>query len=178
MRRFVWASVFLVFSLTARAQEKEKKDPFDISETTKLAKELGVSTVSEVSMLEGRAKQLFETGDCKAAIEALDQFARKANWLANLIAAGIQPYYGASYDDRKNFSHSKLQALVPIENKANEYKEKRNRAMVMRAECLVKLGQKQEAVALLVGALNLISINDDEWWTRAKNQLFSLIEVR
>jgi len=166
--------------LSAVAQDKPiegKKDPFDLSATSKQVKDLGIPTVSEVAALESKANDLYAAGEWKEAAAAFDQFARKANWLANLIVAGLQPYYDASYDARKNIGYAKLQPLIPIESKANLYKEKRNHAMVMRAECLAKLGDNPQAISVLVGALDLIDIDDAVWWERGRKQLYALIGV-
>jgi hypothetical protein len=173
-------AVVTFVGLPVVAQEKAtegRKDPFDLSATAKQVKDLGVPTVSEVAALESKANDLYAAGEWKEAAVALDQFARKANWLANLIVAGLEPYYGASYDDRKNIGYANLQPLIPIEAKANAYKEKRNHAMVMRAECLAKLGDNAQAVSVLVGALDLIDINDKTWWERGRKQLYTLIEL-
>lgn len=178
--RWTLSAIALLCATVALAQEtpaqKIERDPFDVSATAKMTKELGVPTRSEVSALEDEAKRLFEAGDCKAAEVALDKFARKANWLANLISGGLQPFYDASYDNRRRFAG--VSTLVPFEKLANDYRAKRNRALVMRAECLLKLGQTQDGVTLLVSALDLIDIDDAEWWSRARTQLYSILEVK
>ena len=86
----------LIFGMVAAAQEKTevKKDPFDLSVTARQVKELGVPTAAEVAALEAKANELYASEQWKEAAVALDQFARKANWLANLIVAGLEPYYG------------------------------------------------------------------------------------
>ncbi len=59
-----------------------------------------------------------------------------------------------------------------------DYRRKRNIAMVMQADRLVALGEKNKAVSLLVKALDLIDINNEEWWNKARKQLYSLIEMK
>lgn len=159
------------------ALTQEKKDPFDLSATDKNLAELGVPTVPEVEALEQQAKTFYSNENWEKAASALEEYAKKANWLSNIIAAGIEPYYGADYDDRKEYPYSKLKPLIPFETKANDYKKKRNRAMVMQAECLINLGQKDKAVSLLIKALDLINIKNEEWWNRARKQLYLLIEI-
>jgi len=39
-------------------------------------------------------------------------------------------------------------------------------------------GQKEEAAALLLRALDTISADDRDWWDRARNKLYALIDVR
>ena len=153
-------------------------DPFDLSATDAKVQELGVPTVQSVDQLERRATELYTSEKWNEAESALDEYAKQANWLSNLIAGGLQPYYDASYDDRESFPHARLLKLIPLESLGNQYKEKRNRAMVMRAECFVNLGQTEKAVSLLVGALDLIDIEDEKWWTRATDQLYSIIGVQ
>ncbi len=154
------ASLFVLgLTYSAAAQTKPSDDPFDTSAAQKKIAELGVPTTASVADLEKQAGDLFTQRDCGKAIPALERFARQANWLANLVAAGVQPFYSASYDSRKNFGTG-VSELVPYERMANEYKSKRDRAMVMQAECVISLGQKDRAVSLLVRSLDLISIDD------------------
>lgn len=173
-------ALLLLAVISTHAQEKQDKkaDPFDLSATEKLTKELGVPTVQEIATLEAKAKELFDANNCAAAIPALEEYARKSNWLANLVVAGIQPFYNASYDDRKKMGYSGItQTLAPFEQKANQYKTKRNRAMVMQGECYAKTGNKAKAASLFVAALNLLDTDDTDWWQRARNDLYLLIGV-
>lgn len=156
------------------ANEPVSVDPFDLTRAKAMLAE-GIPTVEEVNGLEETAKKSFESGNCKAAVDDLDLYAKKANHLANLIVAGLEPFYGASYDDRKAFRD--VRSLIPLENLANDYKDKRNRAMVMRAECLFELGQTEEGIGVMVVALDLISIDDQEWWMRARKGLYDAIGV-
>lgn len=169
--------IFMAVNLDAKENNKSA-DPFDLSSTQKQVDELGVPTVSEVNSLESKAKELYSSGNYSAALPVLEEYAKKANWLANLISAGLEPYYGASYDDRKDFPYSKASKLIPIEATANDYRKKRNRAMVMQAECLIKTGKKEKAVSLLVRALDLIDIENEEWWDKAKMHLYEIIEMK
>lgn len=171
--------VFATSYLTTAQQKSEQQrpsDPFDLSSSREKIGKLGLPTVSIVADLENKAKQLFAAGNWKEANPALERYAKQANTLANLISAGLEPFYGASYDDRRSFSGTS--ALVNYESLANEYKTKRNRAMVMQGECLISLGQKDEGAAMLIKALDLISIDDKEWWTRARTKLYSLLDVK
>jgi len=173
---FIMMGLFV--PLTLIAQETKPSDPFDLTATETKMKELGIPTVSLVDEFEQNAKDLFTAGKWREAATALHEYAKQANWLANLISAGLEPYYNASYDDRKFLSYSQLNSLGSFEEKANEYKRKRNRAMVMQVECMVKLGDKEKAVALLVKALDLINVKNDLWWTRARKQFYSLIGLK
>ena len=155
------AFMVLLFSLSGHTQEKQKQsDPFDLSTSQKQVKELGVPTVSEVQRLENKATNLFNTNKCKEAIPALEKYAKQSNWLANLISAGLDPYYGAPYQKRKNYPYSKLNELIPYEDLSNSYKIKRNIAIAMHGECLIKIGDKRSAVSYLLKALDLISLDN------------------
>lgn len=171
--------LFLLASMFTIAEDKAiQEDPFDLTVSTKNVKEFGVITKAQVDQLETNAKKLFTAGDCSNAIKALEEYAKKANWLANMISANLAPYYTASYDDRKSYNFEKLKPLIPLETMANEYKAKRNRAFAMQGECYLKLGDKEAALPLLLKALDLLEIEDDEWWTRSRNNLLSIIEVK
>ena len=171
-------SVMVLTSLSAFAEGEKTIDPFDLSASKSKVEELGVITKSEVDALELKAKELFNAGDCKAAIPVLIDYSKKSNWLANMISATLNPYYGASYDDRKSYSNDKLKPLIPLEALANEYKVKRNIAFSMQGECLVKTGDKKGAVPVLLKALDLISLDNDIWWERTRNNLMSVIEFK
>ncbi|MCG8614507.1 MAG: tetratricopeptide repeat-containing protein [Pseudomonadales bacterium] len=155
----------------------DKADPFDLSSISKKAEELGVPTTSEVEEMEKRATELFNSKDCDAAIPALDEYAKKSNWLANLVAAGLRPYYNASYDDRKDFPYRKVSPLTKYEDMANEFKQKRNIAMVMLGECYAAIGDDKKAISYLRRALDLISLDNEEWWERARLGLYKIIKV-
>jgi hypothetical protein len=57
-------------------------------------------------------------------------------------------------------------------------RRKRNRALVIQAECELKLGNKEHGLALLINALALIDLKDTEYWTKARGLLYSLVEVK
>ena len=178
MRVAAILALFMLCAGLACAQEASAEaDPFDLSEAQRLVEEYGVPKQGRVDVLGTQAEELFSQGNWAEALRALEESARQANWLANLIVAGLEPYYGASYDDKKGFSSSKIMELATFETLANKYKEKRNHAMVMQAECHVKLGDTESAVSYYYRALDLIGI-DDPWWDRARTGLYELIGVR
>jgi len=169
-------SLFLVAQISF-AQEKETKaeDPFDLTEINKKIEEIGVPTVQSVSKLESKSLDLFQAGNWEEALPVLESYAKNANWLSNILAAGLEPYYGASYDTRKDYPYRKLKPLIPLEERANKLRRKRNEAFVMQAECHDELGNKEQAVALYIKALNLISLDNKEWWDRARTGLYDII---
>jgi tetratricopeptide (TPR) repeat protein len=160
----------ILISLSAFAEEKKIVDPFDLSASASKVKELGVFTKPEVDKLEEKAKELFNSGNCKDAIPVLVEYAKKSNWLANMIAATLNPYYGASYDDKKEYPYAKLKPLIPMESLANDYKKKRNIAYAMHGECLVKIGNKESAIPVLLKALDLIDLDNEIWWQKNSEQ--------
>jgi hypothetical protein len=160
------------------AEETRSVDPFDLTASSSKIKELGLITKPEVDALEEKAKSLFNTGDCKAAIPVLVDYAKKSNWLANMVKASLDPYYGASYDDKKGYSYAKLEPLISLETMSNNYKKKRNIAFAMQGECLIKVGDEKGAIPLLLKALDLIDINNDIWWERTRNNLLKVIKVK
>jgi len=115
----------------AQDQETESEDPFDLTEINDKIEELGVPTVESVSQLETSAVELFEANNCEEALPALEAFSKNANWLSNIISSGLEPYYGASYDTRQDFPYRNLRPLIPIEERANELRQKRNESFVM-----------------------------------------------
>ena len=164
------------YALAQQAQGPQKTgDPFDLSSSREKLGKLGIPTQSAVSDLESKAKALVAANDCRNAIPALETCARQANTLANLISAGLQPFYGAGYDDRRK---ANVGPLAKYESLANDYKAKRNRAIVLQAECTAKLGQRDQAATLFINALNLLSVDDTEWWDRTRAGLYGFIDVK
>lgn len=155
-----------------------EEDSLDLSEYQNKLSELGLPTLDSVNELKNNAIQTFESGNYEEALPLLEEWAKQANWLANLISGGLEPYYSASYDDRKAFSYTKqIKLLVKYENTANDLKTQRNHSLVMQAECLYHLGNKNEAAARYMKALDLIEIDDWKWWVRAANGLYEIIGV-
>lgn len=165
-------------SLLYAQDKKEVSDPFDISIIKKKIDELGVPTVENVKKLKDNAYSLFNSGQWQKAASALNEYSRNANWIANLITSGLEPYYGASYDDRKNADYDILKPLIPLEKMANDYKRQRNEAMVMEAECYLKIGDNSKAVALLNNALDTINLKNDKLWIRARTNLYNLLGIK
>lgn len=176
MKKTIALTAFLI-TATLQAGEDKISDPFDLSASSSKVEELGIVTKPQVDALETKAKELFSNGKYNEAIPVLQEFARKANWLANLISANLDPYYGASYDKRKSYPYDKLKPLIPLESLSNSYKQKRNIAFAMQAECFIKIGDKEEAVPLLLKALDLIDIENELWWRKTRNYLLNIIEV-
>ena len=65
--------------------------------------ELGIPTVSSVAKLKQTADDLYARTYYRKAADAYATYAEQAEWLANIISGGIEPYNNASYDDVKNW---------------------------------------------------------------------------
>lgn len=171
-------------SLAEEAEDKASTvdTTFDFSDQEAKIKELGIPTVASVAELKKAADDLWNAKDYTGAADAYATYAKQANWLANLITAGLEPFYGASYDNRKSFSFSGFKKganykydLGNAETKANNYKTERNRAMLREGLCYYNLGQYEIALPLLIKALDLIDINDTDNWQIGMNALYDII---
>ena len=150
-------------------------DPFDTSSNVEKFDKSGLPTVESVAELESSAKTFFQLKKGQEAADALDIFAKQANTLANIIVATLKPYYDASHEDRSNYAGTS--ELAKLESMANDYKRKRNRAMVMRAECLLALGCQADAAGLLMNTLTLIELADAKWWKKVLEDLLKLVGI-
>lgn len=176
--------VLLVTGLVAAAEGTT--DEFDVSADAAKVSELGIPTVSSVAELKSKADSLWKAGDYQAAAEAYSIYAKNANWLANLIAAGCEPFYGGSKDEQSNFySYYKkisgggfFSTVSNGESKSNSYKSERNRAMAYEALCYYKLGDYVTAVPLLTKALDVIEINQVEYWELCTNALYDIVGLK
>jgi len=173
MKKLVGIIVLAVaLSVPAFTQE----NPFDISASQKEIDEYGVPTVSFVEQMGKKCDELYDKGMWKEAASAYELYAKNANWLANLIAAGLDPYYSASYDHKKGFPQSELMQLIKYEKKANYFKYERNKAILRQGICYFKLADNKTALPLIVKALDLIQIDDKEQWTEARNVLYQIVQ--
>ena len=142
-------------------------DELDVSTTAEKIAELGVPTVDTVKELKSKADNLWNAENWAEAAEAYETYAAKANWLANLITKGLEPYYSSSSDDRKSVPSAMLTKLAIYERMANNYKSERNRAIMRRGICYYKLGDYANALTYLSKALELIPASDtDIVWSR------------
>ena len=162
-------------SIAADKPANKETDPFDVTTLQKRIEETGVPTPQLVQQLEVKATALAKDAKWQEAAEAYAAFARSANWLANLIEAGLQPFYNASSDERNRYNIP--DSDIKFEKLGNDYKKKRNEAMVIQAECLIRMGDTKRAVPILIRSLELINIMDTELWTRARKDLYSIIQV-
>ena len=138
--------------------------------------DLGIPTLQSVDQLEERATELFTNEKWDEAASALDEYVKQATRLSNLIVAGLAPAANNASSARRDFNPS-IAVMSVYASVADGYIAKRNRAIVMRAECFSNLGQTEKAVSLLVEALEFISIDNEELWTRARDQLYSIIGI-
>lgn len=166
-------SMFTVFAETVEPADSE----FDFSAEQQKIEELGIPTVAAVSELRSTANKLWEQKDYAAAAPAYAEYAKQANWLANIISAGLEPFYGAAYDDRKNWSPKELSfgTLSAAESKSNSYKSERNRAMLYEGLCYYYLNEYEVALPLLIKALDLIDIKDEKNWGLGMDALYAIV---
>lgn len=64
------------------------------------------------------------------------------------------------------------------ESTANKYKAERNRAMAYEALCYYNLGDYTTAVPLLTKALDLIEIDQVEYWELCTNALYDIVGLQ
>lgn len=178
MKKFFLFATCVFLTVTLNAQEQEKKqreDILDISVELEKIDELGVPTLSLVDEMKAKADNLYDNQQWEEAYVAYDEYAKKANWLANILAQFVEPFYSASYDERNNVGLRRLAQITPYERKANEYKRERNVAYVKMGLCKKNLGDTKTASAVLLRALDLIDISQTEDWDKATAALSEII---
>lgn len=134
---------------------QDASDAFGVSKAELSMGNSEIPTVQSVDKLGEEANALFDASDCDHAVVALDAFGKKANQLANIILAGLAPFSNAERDEKNQLAGSDRQDMFWIAEFASFYQKERNRAMVKRGECLIKLGKTEEAVISLVRALDI-----------------------
>ncbi|HPL94979.1 MAG TPA: hypothetical protein PLK02_07755 [Paludibacteraceae bacterium] len=180
MKRILFIAILLLSTLNLYSQTAETKsivipDALDISMQKEQIEKYGVPTLSAVEEMKKNADLLYYANSWEQAAVAYEDYAQKVNWLANLLSQCGEPYYSASYDDRKSTSISTLNKIIPIERKANECKKNRNRAYVRIGLCYKNLGDIKNAVTYLYKGLDLLDVDDHEYWIIAKDAMAELV---
>ncbi len=178
MKKVLVFLVALTSTVCAFAQTeaaKKESDPLDLSRELEKIAEYGVPTVQLVDQMKVKADTLYQSQSWSDAIVAYEEYAKKANWLANLISQCVEPYYSASYDDRKNVSYSTLKKYIPYESAANNYKKLRNQAYVRIGLCYKNLGNVDKAVAYLYKGLDLVDMKSTTDWSEAVTALSEIV---
>ncbi|WP_418508913.1 hypothetical protein [Corallibacter sp.] len=156
-------------------KKNDSKDPLDVSNQKEQVQKYGVLTISKVEEMKNNADALYESESWEEAASAYETYAKKINWLANLLSQCVEPYYSASYDDRKATSYSTLKQFIPFESKANEYKRSRNIAYVKIGLCYKNLGDIENAVIYLHQGLDLLDVKQVEYWKLATNAMAEIL---
>lgn len=177
MKRIVCWFLCLVLMLSVTTVLAE--DAFDTSADAKQVEELGVPTLSSVAASKKKADDLWSQKNYKKAAVAYAEYAKEVNWLANLVSAGLDPYYNASSSDRKEYypndTTMRTSALVKYELEANVYKTERNRAIMQEGLCYYYLNDYERALPLLLKALDLFSLDEVSNWKTTMTALYDII---
>ena len=181
-RNLLLASIlFTSFNLIAQNTDVKKEissDPLDISIQKEQIKKYGVPTIKTVEEMKSKADALYDSKSWEQAAVAYEIYAQHANWLANLLSQCVEPYYSASYDDKKNTGYTKLKPFIPFENKANECKKNRNEAYVKIGLCYKNVGDVKNAVTYLHKGLDLLNVDNIIYWTLAKDAMAEILEFK
>lgn len=164
-----------IYTFAQTETAKKDSDPLDLSRELEKIAEYGVPTVEIVNQMKEKADNLYSSESWADAINAYEEYAKKANWLANLLSQCVEPYYSASYDDKKNVSYGSLKKYIPYETASNNYKKLRNQAYVRIGLCYKNLGQVDKAVAYLYKGLDLVDVKSTTDWSLAVDALSGLI---
>lgn len=179
MRKVLLSITLACFTLCAFAQSNESKsstiDPLDVSKQLEQIELYGVPTFENVNEMRTKADALYEDHSWAKAAEAYEQYAKHANWLANIVSQCVEPYYSASYDDRKNVSYTSLKDYIPYESAANKLKEGRNEAYVKIGLCYKNLGDVNKAMTFLHKGLDLLDLRQRAMWAEAAKAVAEIV---
>jgi tetratricopeptide (TPR) repeat protein len=145
------------------------------TEFTDLVEEFGIPTLASVDNLKTSADQAYSLSSWADAAELYENHSEMANYLANIISQGLEPYYSASYDDKKGFSYSSIRQIAPDEIKSNVLKKDRNISFLRMGICYYKLGDFDKSLPFLMKALDLIDLENIDSWNEARKYLYDMI---
>lgn len=183
MKKYLFLAIliFACFNLIAQTAETKKEissDPLDVSIQIEQIEKYGVPTIKTIDEMKSKADSLYDSKSWEQAATAYEVYAKHVNWLANLLSQCVEPYYSASYDDRKATAYTTLKPFIPFESKANECKKNRNEAYVKIGLCYKNLGNIKNAVAYLYKGLDLLSVDEVVYWTLAKDAMAEILEFK
>lgn len=164
------ATILFLASASLLAQEAPKAaDNILLNLDTERAyvEAYGVPTVASVEALSKEADSLFAEGDWEKAIDRYQSLAQQSNWLANLLTQCLNPYYNASYDDKKRTPLNTLNKLSVYEKSSNEYKMLRDRSFLRIALCYKQMNKKEECIMYLYKTLDKMSMKESADWQTA-----------
>ena len=167
--------VALAAQTTENDENKKVADPLDISKEVAQIELYGVPTFEAVNEMKAKADALYDASSWEEAALAYEQYAKHANWLANIVSQCVEPYYSASYDDRKNSVFYVSSNYGSYEKAANKLKGERNTAYVKIGLCYKNLGKADKAITYLYKGLDLLSVSEKEMWKEAANAVSELI---
>ncbi len=176
---FLAILIFCSSNLIAQTIETKNEinnDPIDVSIQKEQIEKYGIPTISAIKEMKDKADALYDSHSWEEAATAYEIYAKHVNWLANLLSQCVEPYYSASYDDRKSIPQSIIRPLIPFESKANECKRNRNEAFVKIGICYKNMGDIKNAVVYLHKGLDLIDIKDDTYWKLAAEAMAEILE--
>ena len=175
--RAVWMVVMMV-GLSGAAWGQDAKSSADALDMTKAERAVGddTPTKASVDLLIANLATAKKIGDCEKIIMASEEVALSANHLSNLLRRGNEPFYSASYDEKKYFVIDP--ELGKREEQPNYYFEARNEAWVSKAECLEKTGRKSAAASLYYHALGHMDLFEKATWKRARDGIWRIAGVK
>lgn len=168
---------FKLIAQTSEAQQENAIDPLDVSIQKEQIEKYGVPTLSAVEAMKTKADALYDSKSWEQAASAYKIYAQHVNWLANLLSQCVEPYYSASYNDKKAYSYA-MEPFIPFESKANECKTNRNQAYVKMGLCYKNMGDIKNAVTYLHKSLDLLGVEDIDYWTKAKDAMAEILEFK
>lgn len=164
-----------VYAFAQTENAKMENDPLDLSRELEKIAEYEVPTVQLVEQMKVQADNLYQAQSQSDAIFAYEEYAKKANWLANILSQCVEPYYSASYDDKQKISYAVIKKYIPYETASNNYKELRNQAYVRISLCYKHLGNNDKAVAYLYKGLDLVNPDSQNDWSEAVAALSEIV---
>ena len=111
MKNVFSVALFACLSGGLAQQTPVDTNPLDLTKFKDIAAASSLPTVTSVKNARANAEKLFDSEQCNA--DALAEWGKQANWLSNLMASGLEPFYSASSSDRKGVSGTTLDVLAP-----------------------------------------------------------------
>ncbi len=168
--------LFLALSMTGSVWA-QREDPLDLNIKLDIIEQYGVPTVSGVERQGVISDSLYNAKDWGNAADALLVYAKQANLLANLLAQCGEPYYSASEESRRIDYQRNMsdRPIIPYIEKSNELKRDRNAAIVKIGICYKELGDNTKAIAYLYKGLDLLSLEELEYWEIAREAIAEIV---
>ncbi|WP_157879121.1 hypothetical protein [Pararhodospirillum photometricum] len=136
---------------------------------------LEISSISNIQAAEKSMREVFDRGDCEAAIKQSTDLSEKTKVVISLVDAAMIPLTNQNSIDVGNVSLSAKQYFSANRTLLRKLKNTTALSLTIKAECLAKINERNGAARAYTEAISYISPSETELWKRARAGIYNII---